>query len=229
MNLGSANWDFEADSPEAVLALSTELFTAREQKHLDEQVQLTELLKDLAHTSLISYPLKVLHAGATEVPDFQLLCGSRSLAVEVAKIAGQSVEKARALRLDQTIETTRLLRLGARTKKTDIINTAVLNEQFVFPVSFREHNEIWEREALNRLRDKAKILVSDRFRRGDENWLVLWDRIGSPTDQLPIFGRILTSFWGAEWYSKVFLQDQDFQWSAVFERDQYTILRGCSD
>jgi hypothetical protein len=64
------------------------------------------------------------------------------------------------------------------------------------------------------LDEKTAAFQRDQFEHGNEDWLMLWDRIG--TDEFEIKPRIeavknlLVSHWKPNWYSRVFIQQIEF-------------------
>jgi hypothetical protein len=165
-----------------------------------------------------------MHTGPTGIPDFQLISGNRRIAVEAAKIAVQDVEHARALQrrgLNRTLSISSLYRQQPEARsRAEVINEAFRIPAEHFPVPLEEYRQRWMDEATIQLNEKTAALLSGRFNRGDENWLLLWDRIGAPdweTDaRIRQFNSLLQSFWELDWYSRVFLQGRDFQWLAMF-------------
>lgn len=46
--------------------------------------------------------------------------------------------------------------------------------------TLEQEYQIWLRKVLSEIEDKTQKLKSPNFRHGDEDWLVLWDRLGAP-------------------------------------------------
>ena len=185
---------------------------------------MTRLLGAFA-TTLVEFPVRVAHT-SDDVPDFQLEFGGRAIAVEATKIAVPDVEHARSLQhrgINRTLGISSLLRRKPdRRSKSEVINEGFLIPQMVFPVSLQEHREIWLKEAIARLEDKTKVLMSDRFRHGQEDWLLLWDRIGTAewevSERVETMIDLLMSRWRPGWYSRVILQAQHFEWQVLFSK-----------
>jgi hypothetical protein len=231
--MASVDWPYQANTDVELANIGSQLFTATKQNFLDEQVQMTRLLEALAPTSVVQFPIRVRHTGDGGVPDFQLEFGKRRIAVELAKIAVQDVEHARALQrrgIGGTLAISSLYRKKSKPRKTpEVVSEALLIPAFVFPVSVQEYAETWMAEAVNQIQEKSAVLGRDDFARGDENWLVLWDRIGTAnweaTGRVRWFTELLSPIWKTGWYDKVILQEEHFQWHALFSPQEAVVLR----
>ncbi|MHB9010320.1 MAG: hypothetical protein ACYDC1_25720, partial [Limisphaerales bacterium] len=176
-------------------------------------------------------PVRVAHT-PDDVPDFQLELGGRSIAIEATKVAVPDVEHARSLQnrgFNRILGISGLLRRKPdRRSKSEVINEGFSIPQMVFPVSLQEHREIWLKEATASLQVKTQVLGSDRFRHGQEDWLLLWDRIGTAEWEVPERAKtmidLLKSRWRPDWYSRVILQAQHFEWQLLFTEAESTPL-----
>jgi hypothetical protein len=226
------NWQFTARSPAELAKIGKALFNASKQNVLDEQVQMTRLLESLARTEILHYPIRVCHTGINSVPDFQLESGGRRIGVEITKVAVPDVEHARALQnkgLNSTLGISSLYRKENKPRRKEkIIAEGFGIPTFVFPVSLDEHDTIWIEAAEASLTTKSAVIARPDFQRGDENWLVLWDRIATADWELgarqATFAGLLCIYWKPGWFSHVFLQDCDFFWQAMFTPSESTLL-----
>jgi hypothetical protein len=113
------------------------------------------------------------------------------------------------------MDTTSLLREESKPRTEDeIIATAFATPTFVFGLSSVEQQRKWVEKVTTQLNEKTAVLQGKQFEHGHEDWLVLWDRIG--TDESEIESRIeavkglLASRWKSDWYSRVFIQQIEF-------------------
>jgi len=225
-------WDFIAKTAQELAEIGEALLKARNQKDLDEQVQMTRLLEAVAMTSILKFPVRVRHTGSSEVPDFQLESDAVQIAAELAKIAVQDVEHAHALQhkeVNRPLSISSLYRKQTKPRtKSEVIAESLLPQTLLYPVSIDEHSQRWHDEAAAQLQEKTTVLKSNRFRHGDQNWLVLWDRIGIADWQvktrLRSFRGLLVPFWRPNWYSVVFLQEKRFRWLAIFTSKRHDLV-----
>ena len=193
---------------------------------------MTRLIESLARTIVLRYPVSVRHTGINAVPDFQLATGARRIAVEITKVAVPDVEHARALQrkgMNRTLAISSLYRKEKKPRrKQQVIAEGFATPAFVFPVSLAEHDQIWIQEAEASLTAKSAVIARSDFLRGDENWLLLWDHIGTADWELKTrqstFANLLASYWREGWFSRVFLQDHDFFWQAMFTPTESALL-----
>lgn len=226
------NWDFIANTPVELANIGKRLFSASKQKHLDEQVQMTRLLEALSATSVVQFPVRVRYAGERETPDCQLESDGRRIGVELSKIALQDVEHARGLQgkeMKGTLAISSLYRKESMPRSKDkVIAEGYLTPSFVFHVPDEEKHSTWIETVTAELDDKTRVFRGNHFDHGSEDWLVLWDRIG--TDEGEIEQRIesvcdiLASRWKPDWYSRVFLQDEDFRWQVMFSSQGVSVF-----
>ncbi len=218
------DWNFTANTPTELAHIGKALFNASKQKHLDEQVQMTRLLEALSTSPVLQFPVRIRHTGENGTPDFQLESGGQRIGAEVSKIAVQDVEHARGLQgkeMKGTLAISTLYRMQSKPRtKDEVIAEGFLTPSFVFPVTVAEYNSIWLNAVTAELEDKSMVLQRDHFDHGVEDWLVLWDRIGTSEDEIKqrieSVRDILASRWKPDWYSHVFLQDKIFRWSVMF-------------
>ena len=226
------NQEFAAHGPDELCKIGKALFNASKQNVLDEQVQMTRLLESLAKTEILQYPFTARHTGTDSVPDFQLKSGAHRIAVEITKIAVPDVEHARALQnkgINRTLALSSLYRKKSKPRlKEGVVAEGFGTPPLVFPVSIDEHDNIWIESARASLIAKSIVIARSDFQRGDENWLLMWDRIGTVDWQLNLrinaFAKLLAEFWKPAWFSRVFVQDEDFFWASMFTPTDSIIL-----
>lgn len=92
-----------------------------------------------------------------------------------------------------------------------------------------EERKIWVDKVLSEIRDKSESLARAEFCHGDQDWLVLWDCLGTPDSETSVRGEAisarLASLWRPEWFSRVILQSHDFSWQLMFARNLTTFCR----
>jgi len=227
-------WEFQAKSRDELLRIGLQdsnVLRGPDQNRLDEQVQIAHLLGSLATVSWVKFPVRLSHA-PNEVPDFQVQLAGFEIGIEVTKVAVPDVEHARALQnrgLNRTLGISSLLRRKSQPRsRAEIVSEGFMIQQAVRPLSLEEHRDIWLREAIHRLDEKTRVAGSDRFRHGQEDWLLLWDRIGTAECELPERLRelkgILEPRWRGGWYSAVVLQARYFDWQFQFRSTDVTRL-----
>lgn len=227
------DWNFIANNPDELASIGNALFTASKLKHLDEQVQMTRLLEAVPVSSILQFPVRVRHSGEKEVPDFQLESGGRRIAVELAKVAVQDVEHARGLQrtgLNRTLGISSLYRKQPKPRsKDEVVAEGFLIPAMVFPVSIEEHEQVWCDELAAQLRDKTSTLHGSQFVHGDEDWLLLWDRIGTADYEVAArtqtVANMLAPWWKTCWFSRVFIQDAHFFWLLAFTAHGHVRLK----
>ena len=88
--------------------------------------------------------------------------------------------------------------------------------------------KIWLEKVSTELVDKSAVLARTTFRHGDEDWLVLWDRFGTAEWEVEQRASALTGVlapeWRANWFSRVFLQDEYFSWQLMFTSSGTSLL-----
>jgi hypothetical protein len=86
--------------------------------------------------------------------------------------------------------------------------------------TLEEEHHIWVDRVWSEVQDKTTKLAAENFSHGEEDWLVLWDRLGSADWQLAAraeaVSQRLASLWKPGWFSRVFIQDQHFEWQLMF-------------
>ncbi|HEV2331057.1 MAG TPA: hypothetical protein VGY56_19925 [Verrucomicrobiae bacterium] len=220
VNMKSDKWDFTANSSDELAKVGTKLLKARNQNFLDEQVQMTRFLEAASSSQIFQYPVRVRHEGEVGVPDFQIKSGGRRIAIELAKVTTQDVEHARALQrkgiIKRTLNASSLFRRGptARTKN-QVIQEGFSIRPFVLDgVSPAELDAIWIQEIRTQIDEKTVVLQRSNFQHGDEDWLLLWDLIGTDESELKprmeAVRNLLAPRWNPGWYSHVFVQEIEF-------------------
>lgn len=227
-----ANWDFTFPTHEQLeKEIAAALLNGKFAKRVAmERVQMTHLLKGLARSSVLDYPVRVRHT--TElVPDFQLRCNNRRIAVELTRLKFQDVEHARAIQ-QRGLKTTLLVSglypdpSGPR-KKRAVIDKGFGTKAFCFGLSVEEEEKAWLKQANEILDTKTAVLARQDFIHGDEDWLVLVDPIGEQSEierRLNAFSRLLENYWRPGWFARVFLQDNFYRWQMAFTAAESVIL-----
>ena len=210
----SNQWNFIAKSPDELAKIGDKLITATRQAHLNEQWQMSRFLEAMSSSSIFRFPVRVRHIGVKGVPDFQVESDGRRIAIELAMISTQDLERGRALqrrRVKCAMDTTNLLREKAKPRTEDeIIADAFAPPTWIHGLSAEERQTIWVEKAKIQLSEKTAVLRGKQFEHGDEDWLVLWDRIGTREfeikPRIEVIKGLLASRWKQGWYSRVFIQ-----------------------
>ena len=94
--------------------------------------------------------------------------------------------------------------------------------------TLEEEHRIWIERVFSEVEDKSTKLAGDGFCHGDEDWLVLWDRLGSEDWQLPARAEAISTrlapCWKSGWFSRVFVQDEYFRWQIMFTAEGSCVL-----
>jgi len=197
----------------------------------NERIQMMHLLRALAGTSVMRYPICVRHT-SDKVPDFQLRTGGRRVGVELTRIGFQDLEHGRALQargLKGTLSVSELYPTGGGPRgKRAVIRDGFGSKPFVFPRSVEEEDRIWTEGARESLNAKTAVLARKDFAHGDEDWLVLVDSVGEVAEEVQgrrdSFSRLLAGFWKPGWFSRVFLQDNFYRWQMMFTASESSVL-----
>lgn len=232
MVLCRMNLDFYAATPDDLSnGIDGALLSGRFIKKVAiERLQMARLLKSLAHSTMIDYPLGITHT--TEyVPDFQLSSGKRRIAVELTRIKFQDLEHGRALQASQVQSTLSVSALypkpeGPR-KRSAVIRDGFGMPAMLFPSSPEDQVRVWLAQAEESLIAKTAVVTRDDFVHGDEDWLVLLDPVSELSDiesRENSFPQLLKKFWGRGWFSRVFVQDIFFRWQIVYTESESQIL-----
>ena len=105
-----------------------------------------------------------------------------------------------------------------RLTKHEVLTKAYCLSQTDFGPTIREECEIWKKTVLNTVDRKSEIQSKDTFQRGNEDWLVLLDELGTlnasmlqlDTILLPWLHEQLRPRWKAGWFSRLFIQADHF-------------------
>ena len=197
----------------------------------NERIQMMHLLRVLAGTSVMRYPIRVRHT-SDKVPDFQLTTGGRRVGVELTRIGFQDLEHGRALQargLKGTLSVSELYPTGGGPRgKRAVIRDGFGSKPFVFPRSVEEEGRIWTEGARESLNAKTAVLARNDFAHGDEDWLVLVDSVGEVAEEAQgrrdRFSRLLAGFWKPGWFARVFLQDNFYRWQMMFAASESSML-----
>ena len=223
-------WQFKANSHADLAGIEGSPRT-RSEKIAAEQWQVIRLVQGLSRANRLQFPLDIMHTSES-VPDFRLSVAGRLIGVETTRLAVADVEHARSLQSDgfnRTLSISSLYREGAqRRSRQRVIEEGFLTQIEDFGVSPEEHDRIWSRTLGETLIKKTAALARANFDHGHEDWLVLWDKVGTPDWQLE--GRLetvrqtLQGYWVPSWFSRVFLQGQYFPWQVMFSKDELVYL-----
>ena len=227
-NSNSKEWHFTANISEELARIGDVLFIGPKQKNLDEQVQMTRLLEAMATASILHFPIRVRYAGERETPDFQLESGGQRIGVELSKIAVQDVEHARDLQrkeMKQPLTISSLFQKQSKPRtKDEVIAEGFLTPAMVFP-PVEGYDSIWLEAVTAELDDKTIVLQGKHFRHGAEDWLALRDMIGTTPNEIEhrieSLSDVLALRWKPDWYSRVFLQHENFQCMVMFSFGGY--------
>ncbi len=227
------DYEFVAITPQELLAgIGSQLCAGRVSKTVaNERVQMMHLLKALAATPVLQYPITVRQT-SDRVPDFQLTMGTRRVGVELTRIGFQDLEHGRALQargLKRTVSASALLpRAGGPRSRKEVIQDGFGVKPFVFPLSVEEESRVWGEGAKSSLEAKTAVLARKDFAHGDEDWLVIVDSAGEVPEEaqgrLGGFLWVVAGFWVPGWFSRVFLQDNFYRWQAMFTASGYSVL-----
>ena len=224
------NWDFTAYSPDELAKIDNKLLNASRQTFLAQQWQMSRFLEVMSSSSIFQFPVRVRHTGTKGVPDFQVESGGRRVAIELAMISTQDLECGRALqrgRVKRAMDTTNLLRKKTKPRTEDeIFADAFAHPTRIFGLSAEERQKIWVEEATTQLNEKTAVLKRKQFEHGHEDWLVLWDRIGTRESEIKsriaIITGLLASRWKPGWYSRVFVQQiGPYPFLAIFAETEF--------
>lgn len=227
-------WNFTANSSEELAKIGDKLLNASRQTFLDEQWQLSRLLEALSSKSIFKFPVRVRHTGEQGVPDFQIDSGGQRIGIELAKVTLQDVEHARGLQrngLKQTIEISSLYHKSSKPRTSEeVLKEALPGQAWSFGVSPSERRSIWIEEMGIQMDEKTATIQGSRFDHGDEDWLVLWNRIlideSEIQSRIEILKSLLTTRWKPQgWYSRVLLQQTEwFPFVAILSKAGITLI-----
>ncbi len=223
-------WDLTLNLPEELENIGDKLIKSRRSAPLHEQWQMSRLLEAASSASIFEFPIQIRHTGEQDVPDFQIKSGERQIAVELAIISTQDLECARGLqkrkkrKIERAMNTTNLLRMKAKPRTED----EILADAFAIParmhgLSIEERHGIWIKQANAQLSEKTAVLRGEQFEHGDEDCIVIRDKIGTRESEVKlrmgVAKELLASYWQEGWYSRVFIQ-QIGRWPflAVFSK-----------
>lgn len=226
------DWDFTANTPEELSKIGKALLHATKRKYLDEQVQMTRLLEALSQQSILQFPVRARHRGEVGSPDYQLETGGRRIGIELSKVTVQDVECARHLQQKyrkQTLSISSLYKKQPKPRTEDQVIAEGFSMPAIWtPLSVNELDTIWLEAVTSELEDKTKVFLGGHFDHGNEDWLALWDRIGTGEDEVGLriqsLSNILAPRWSPDWYSRVFLQDENFRWLVMFSKSEQVFL-----
>ena len=224
-------WDFIAESTDKLVNIGYKLIKPQKQTFRDEQWQFSKFIKTAASLPIFEYPVKLKYTGDKNMPpDFLIKSGGNFITVELARVSTQDLEHARFLQIQPTIhgqpvphgkwikhaiDTTELLRPKSKPRTVDeIIDTVAKPALMLGMMSHKERREIFTQEVTRQLNEKTSTFNDKRFEHGHENWLVLRDRIGTGEfevqSRIEILKILLAPYWKRDWYSRVFIQQIEY-------------------
>lgn len=217
---------FKAESQQALGDGFKQLLSGPTQKALNEQRQLANLLAKLSQRGFINYPVTVKHS---DRPDFQVLFGNRQISIEASKLTTVNLEYAASMQrsgLNAVLTSTELLRAGHQLMPRDeVVRKGFCIAQNSIPPTFLESDSLWCEQFKIVTSRKMAILSAGGYQCGDENWLLLWDKIGTPRWRIE---RRLTHLqeWAAsirkpnKHFDQILIQAEDFAWIARLSIDE---------
>jgi hypothetical protein len=175
--------DYRADCAGDFQRIDQNLSTRGRKSFAYERAILRTVLKSLFHAGEIEFPLVVSHLQKNQdPPDFQLRLNKRRISAEARLVARTEFQHKRAK------HTGGVLHLSGE--------------------SVAEEKIRWRREFEKALDEKTTVLNSAKYKRGDEDWLLLDDVISFPDEvesRITVAIEVLQVRWMPEWYSRVFL------------------------
>ena len=227
------NCDFAANTPDELAKIGSKLVKARRSGLRYEQWQMSRFLEAMS-SSIFKFPVCVRHTGVNGVPDFQIESDGRRIAIELAMISTQDLERGRGLQRGKVkcaMDTASLLRKKMKPRTEDeIIADAFARPTWKFGLPAEERQKIWVEETTTQLNKKTSVVHGRQFEHGHEDWLVLWDRIGTRESEIKSRIMVLTGLlaprWKRGWYSRVFIQQTErWPFLAIFTKTGFkTIL-----
>jgi hypothetical protein len=337
-------WEFTANSPDELAQVRQSLPQRAKPTVAGELFPMRFLLEALAQTEVPAFPFIARHTGEHGVPDFQLVSGTRRIAVEIAKVTTQNLEHARAVQaelpdppshfdvgdlcypeefaqrlkagrdcwarflagrlsdecrawlaswngrdavphdmnerliadmnavidgppiagdrmlqdatprpkafqvegfprdetphqrklwledafweqlavpINRTLMVTPFIRQDdARMTRAEVLSNGFLVPALPTGPTLEEEHQIWVERVGHEIQDKAAILAGGDFLHGDEDWLVLWDRLGTADWQVEgraqAIEKRLAPIGKPGWFSRVFIQEEFFEWQLMF-------------
>lgn len=225
-------WDFTAECSETLAAIGNSLLQGPTQKALDEQLQLTRLLERLAQHIILQFPVRVKHTH-TARPDFQLELGERRISIEASKITSLNFEHALSLQrrgCHSVLMTGEFLRTAqSRLRREEVIQKAFIIPQMPYLPSAQEDDADWCECFQKVVTRKVKKLCEDDFQHGDEDWLILWDRLGTDVwrmkERLPHLHSLCAPIWARSVnFKRIFIEAENFSWLASLSRNQCDLI-----
>lgn len=220
------------ESPSDVATqFGSSFYEGQTQPELDERVQLGRFLVAAAHTELLQFPLAVAHV-RNRRPDFNLQVAQTRVGVEATKIANEELELARSLQRKRhfgTLSTTPLLRRpDPTTSRSERLNDAFTTPSMLFPNDIAGEDSYWHEQALAIIERKRLHLNQPDYGRGQENWLLLWDKLSSTKNELSHrVARIegaLWNEWKADFFTRLIVEQAQFSCFAILSKQGTTWL-----
>jgi hypothetical protein len=110
-----------------------------------------------------------------------------------------------------------------RSRKREIVETGFLVPAQDFGSDISQEREIWLERVLEEISDKSRTHAGGDFQHGNEDWLLLVDRLGTPDWDLSYRTRALShrlaKEWRGKWFTRIFIQDEDFEWQIMLTPD----------
>lgn len=106
-----------------------------------------------------------------------------------------------------------------RSRKREIVETGFLVSAQDFGPDISQEREIWMERVLEEISDKSRTHAGGDFQHGSEDWLLLWDRLGTPDWDLwhraSALSHRLGKQWRDKWFTRIFIQDEYFEWQIM--------------
>lgn len=223
-----------ANSPEeAQSRFGRPFYGGETQPELDERVQLGRFLVAAAFADFLCFPLEVTHTRDRR-PDFVVNNGGTLVGVEVTKVANEELEWARSLQRKHKLGTMTLTPFlkgrEEKRKRPDVLEHAFVTPTHVFGGSQEEEDEFWVAAAKKIVLRKTAILNSPDSGRQTENWLLIWDKLGSSASDLErrvmLLQPWLLEMWKPDWFTKLIFQENYSSNFVVLSQDTEPRLLG---
>lgn len=206
-------------------------YGGRTQPELDERVQLGKFLEAAAHTELVKYPLEVTHV-RNQRPDFKLVLGKTQVGVEVTKVANEELESARSLQRKKHLGTLSitpfLSKPDSATSRRQRVSSGFTTPAVLFPNEVADEDSFWLEKALEIVERKSIHLCQSDYGRGEENWLLLWDRLSSAEADLrrriAQLENALWMKWKGTFFSRLIVEQAQFSCFAILSSHGTTWL-----
>ncbi len=193
-------------------------YEGQTQPELDERVQLGKFLVAAASSPLLGYPLEVEHTREAK-PDFRIKLGSKTIGVELSKVANRNLEQARHFQRKHKLGTLSvspfLKGSSERRDREEVLSEGFCTPAMVFGNSPEDEDAFWLDQARTMIARKGAYLEKPGFVRYQRTWLLLWDRLSSHSRDLNRRAEALSyslhPLWQGTWFSKIIIEQAHFE------------------